>query len=146
MLGGDDTLIITGEAPRGTLEAGWDYDEGVNWNIDSNTFEYITNGQTYTVTVEGKLGGLSGSWGDDILVGNDENNAFKGNGGDDLVQGLGGDDLFFFHWTGGDNAEHPKKITAEGGTGDDKYYFEGFAGEHIIKEEEGFETIIFGRK
>ena len=136
--GGNDLIIIDGDRSHGTLEAGFNYDSGVNWDLSNNIFEYSIDGVTHSVTVEGNLFALAGSVNDDVLIGDDEDNGFKGNSGNDQMIGLGGNDRFFFHWNQGGT------VTAEGGTGDDLYFYEGWAGEHIIKEEEGFETIIFG--
>jgi len=54
---------------------------------------------------------LSGTAGDDVLIGDGQNNVLNGSGGSDSLVGNGGDDLFA--WAdGGDN-------TIDGGTGDD---------------------------
>ena len=59
--GGNDTVTILGDDPKGTVDADWVADNSVDWNVNDSVFPYTINGKTHTISINGEISGLSGS-------------------------------------------------------------------------------------
>jgi len=90
---------------------------GVNANLVAGT---VTGDGTDTIS---KIENVTGTQGQDIIIGDGEINILKGEGGKDTIEGGAGDD------------------TIEGGDGDDTV--EGGAGEDILKGDAGKDTVSY---
>jgi Ca2+-binding RTX toxin-like protein len=85
--GGDDTIDGAGGVDFTVYNLA---PSSVNVNLQTGTATG-GDGNDALANVEG----IVGSFFDDVLVGNDENNSFDGQAGNDQISGAGGDDYFF---------------------------------------------------
>jgi Ca2+-binding RTX toxin-like protein len=102
------------------------------------------------------LGLIEGTTGDDVLIGDNENNFFQGNGGIDRICGGGGDDSvspsgndgesFRLFVKGGDGVDNIGGALGDdqifGGDGDD--VISGFTGDDELFGGKGDDTVIGG--
>ena len=93
--GGNDTITILGDNPKGTVDADWVADASVDWNVNDSVFSYVINGKTHTISINGEISGLSGSSLSDTLTGDENSNNLHGRDGDDTISGNEGNDTIY---------------------------------------------------
>lgn len=139
---------IYGEAGNDIL-LGTDSDElfdGGDGGADTLTYYHLAGGVTIDLMLTGpqdtgaggvdvlvNIGHLEGTYGDDVLSGNDVSNSLDGNEGDDILIGRGGDD--YLDGLYGDD-------TLIGGDGNDQ--IEGYMGTDTAYGEAGDDYIALG--
>lgn len=154
--GGNDTVhassgddIIYGGDGNDTLNAGAGNDIAYGGNgddtINGDTGNDIMYGEDGNDTLNGGTGddGIYAGEGDDILNGGEGDDELSGDDGNDALDGGKGNDKLY----GGDGNDTLDGGTGddvlEGGAGDDTYNISTEHGNDIIRDSEGFTTIIF---
>jgi Ca2+-binding RTX toxin-like protein len=152
--GGADTILGLGGNDEIIGGDGNDWISGGPGN-DTVSYGESTSGVTVSLAIGAGFGGtaegddifqvenISGSWHDDLLVGDDSNNVLRGLGGNDILKGGGGADTLHGEFGndrlkgGGDDTLNggTGADTMLGGTGSDTYYVDN-AGD-VITEAAG---------
>jgi Ca2+-binding RTX toxin-like protein len=124
-MGGDDT--IHGGAGADTIDGGWGSDTVVYTDSDEGVYVDLTIGKGYEGTAQGdtlkNVENVTGSWYDDLLIGNGANNRLSGGDGIDVLRGGGGAD------------------TLIGGNGDD--VLKGGSGGDQLHGGDGIDTLDY---
>lgn len=139
-----------GEGDEGLLAASWRRTTGYVTMLGSEGLE-ATSAAWPPLLCVGRVAGLVGTAGRDVLVGTPGNDIITGRGGDDTIHGLGGNDLI----CGGDGDDTlwggPGFDQLQGGDGDDALYggedqdtLCGQAGDDTLWGEQGPDALYGG--
>jgi poly-gamma-glutamate capsule biosynthesis protein CapA/YwtB (metallophosphatase superfamily) len=129
-------LVGEGDAPL--LAASWERTTGYVTLLGTEGLQ-ATPAAWPAMLCEGRVAGLVGTAGPDVLIGTPDDDVIAGRGGDDTIYGFGGNDLL----CGGDGGDTlwggPDSDQLHGGPGDDSLY--GGFGHDTLWGEAGDDTL-----
>lgn len=139
-------LVISLAGGTDVLTAHGFFDPAISCRVEYSDGTSVTSTQLRQALGLGV--GTSGTTGNDILFGTEQDDSLNGRDGDDTLYGLGGNDYL----KGGNGADQlygsTGADTLEGGSGNDIYYFEsGFGGDTVLglgSSAAGSDVIRFG--